>query len=90
MQYIQQKLREKSKEHQATLTRLQREAKEMSLSDRIVFLTQTPQLWGMNTIIHDVETTSEDFIFYFDRLSALLIELYVYEKIVPLFHVNPC
>ncbi|KAL1911341.1 Uridine kinase [Sporothrix stenoceras] len=75
VQYIQQKLREKSKEHQATLTRLQREAKEMPLSNRIVFLPQTPQLRGMNTIIHDVETTSEDFIFYFDRLSGLLIEL---------------
>lgn len=47
----------------------------MPLSNRIVFLPQTPQLRGMNTIIHDIETTSEDFIFYFDRLSALLIEL---------------
>ncbi|KIH92258.1 uridine kinase [Sporothrix brasiliensis 5110] len=75
VQYIQQKLREKSKEHQATLTRLQRESKMTSLSDRIVFLPPTPQLRGMNTIIHDVETASEDFIFYFDRLSALLIEL---------------
>lgn len=47
----------------------------MTLSDRVVFLPQTAQLRGMNTIIHDIATTSEDFIFYFDRLSALLIEL---------------
>ncbi|CAK7220872.1 Uridine kinase [Sporothrix bragantina] len=75
VQYIQQILLEKSKEHQATLTRLGRESLKTPLSDRVVFLPQTPQLRGMSTIIQDVNTSSEDFIFYFDRLSALLIEL---------------
>jgi uridine kinase len=28
----------------------------------------------MNTIIQDRDTSSEDFIFYFDRLATLLIE----------------
>ncbi len=45
------------------------------LSNLIVFLPQTAQLRGMSTIINDVTTPSEDFIFYFDRLSALIIEL---------------
>ncbi|CAK7218371.1 Uridine kinase [Sporothrix curviconia] len=75
VQYIQQILLDKSKEHQANLTKLGRESLKTALSDRVVFLPQTPQLRGMSTIIHDVNTTSEDFVFYFDRLSALLIEL---------------
>lgn len=94
VQYIQQILAEKSKEHQATLTRLEREAMQATLSDRVVFLPQTAQLRGMSTIIHDVGTTSEDFIFYFDRLAALLIELCVWSLLVPALvlvaDVSPC
>ncbi|OAA68331.1 uridine kinase [Niveomyces insectorum RCEF 264] len=75
VQYIEQKLVEKSTQHQATLSRLQLEAQKSPLSDRVVFLPETPQLRGMSTIIHDVATSSEDFIFYFDRLAALLVEL---------------
>ncbi|CAK7274273.1 Uridine kinase [Sporothrix epigloea] len=75
VQYIQQILLDKSKKHQATLKRLGRESMNTALSERVVFLPQTPQLRGMSTIIHNVDTTSEDFIFYFDRLSTLLIEL---------------
>jgi uridine kinase len=75
VQFIQQKLLEKSKYHRAALTRLEQAAKAEPLSDRIIFLEQTPQLRGMNTILHDIDTSSEDFIFYFDRLSSLLIEL---------------
>ena len=81
MQYIQQILLNKSREHQATLARLGKESLKMALSDRVVFLPQTQQLRGMSTIIHDVNTTSEDFVFYFDRLSALLIELFVFPSI---------
>ncbi|CAK7198146.1 Uridine kinase [Sporothrix eucalyptigena] len=75
VQYIQQILLGKSKEHQATLTRLGKESLKTSMSERVVFLPPTAQLRGMSTIIHDVNTTSEDFVFYFNRLSALLIEL---------------
>jgi len=74
-QYVEQKLLEKSRKHRAALTRLEREALGNPLSRRVVFLEQTSQLRGMNTIIHDIDTSSEDFIFYFDRLAALLIEL---------------
>jgi uridine kinase len=77
VQYIEQKLLEKSKHHRAALTRLELEAEREPLSDRVVLLEQTPQLRGMNTIIQDIDTSPEDFIFYFDRLASLLIEQYV-------------
>ena len=75
VQYVELKLLEKSKQHRAALTQLEMESLERPLSDRAVFLEQTSQLRGMNTIIHDIDTTSEDFIFYFDRLATLLVEL---------------
>ncbi|TLD24375.1 hypothetical protein PspLS_06781 [Pyricularia sp. CBS 133598] len=75
VQYIEQKLLEKSKQHRAALSRLQLESLETPLSSKVIFIEQTPQLRGIDTILHDIDTTSEDFIFYFDRLSALLIEL---------------
>ncbi|KAK8011137.1 uridine kinase [Apiospora arundinis] len=40
-----------------------------------VAMSMTPQLRGMSTIIQDIDTSSEDFVFYFDRLSCLLLEL---------------
>jgi uridine kinase len=43
----------------------------------VLLLKQTPQLQGMNTIIQDIDTSTEDFIFYFDRLATLLVEQYV-------------
>ncbi|TLS27630.1 hypothetical protein PpBr36_04624 [Pyricularia pennisetigena] len=75
VQYIEQKLLEKSKQHRAALSRLQLESLETPLSSKVIFIEQTPQLRGIDTILHDIDTSSEDFIFYFDRLSALLIEL---------------
>jgi uridine kinase len=74
VQFIQQKLLEKSKHHRAALTRLELAAETEPPSDRVIFLEQTPQLKGMNTILHDIDTSSEDFIFYFDRLATLLME----------------
>jgi uridine kinase len=74
VQFIEQKLLEKSRHHRAALTRLELEAQSKPLSKKVIVLKETPQLKGMNTIIHDIDTSSEDFIFYFDRLAALLIE----------------
>ncbi|OIW32379.1 uridine kinase [Coniochaeta ligniaria NRRL 30616] len=74
VQFIEQKLLEKSRHHRAALTRLEMEAESKPLSRKVTVLKETPQLKGMNTIIHDIDTSSEDFIFYFDRLAALLIE----------------
>jgi uridine kinase len=74
VQFIQQKLLEKSTHHRAALTRLEIGASSEPLSKKVVVLKPTSQLRGMNTIIHDIDTSSEDFIFYFDRFTALLVE----------------
>ena len=74
VQYIERKLLEKSTHHRAALTRLEIGSASVPLSKRVVLLQQTPQLCAMNTIIHDIDTSPEDFIFYFDRLASLLIE----------------
>ncbi|KAK0744203.1 uridine kinase family-domain-containing protein [Schizothecium vesticola] len=74
VQFIQQKLLEKSSRHRAALTELEIAAESEPLSDRVVILPQTSQLHGMNTIIRNIDTDSEDFIFYFDRFATLLVE----------------
>ncbi len=74
---VEHKLLEKSTHHRAALTRLEIEAQSEPLSPKVIVLPQTSQLRGMNTIIRDIDTSSEDFIFYFDRFIALLIEQYV-------------
>ncbi|KAK1775725.1 uridine kinase family-domain-containing protein [Copromyces sp. CBS 386.78] len=74
-QFIQQTLLEKSRRHRAALTRLESQARTTPfLSNKVVFLDQTPQLLGMNTLIHDIDTPNADFIFYFNRFCTLLIE----------------
>ena len=66
---------EKSTHHRAALTKLELEAEGESLNtNQVHMLEQTNQLVGMNTILQDIDTNSEDFIFYFDRLAVLLIE----------------
>jgi uridine kinase len=74
IQYIKHKLIEKSTSHRAELRKLGQSSEDDPLSDKVLLLEQTPQLRGMSTIIQDVDTTAEDFIFYFDRLSTLLVE----------------
>ncbi|TGJ84056.1 hypothetical protein E0Z10_g4682 [Xylaria hypoxylon] len=73
-QYIERKLLEKSTHHRAALKSLEAGFESEPLSKRVVILEETPQLRGMNTLIQDIDTSSEDFIFYFDRFSCLLIE----------------
>ncbi|ORY59714.1 uridine kinase [Pseudomassariella vexata] len=73
-QYIERKLLEKSTHHRAALKSLESGFESEPLSERVIVLQQTTQLRGMGTIIQDIDTTSEDFIFYFDRLSCLIIE----------------
>ena len=85
VQFIEQKLLEKSRHHRAALTRLEIGSQFEPLSEKAVLLEQTPQLRGMNTIIRDIDTLSEDFIFYFDRLAALLIERYTFNSSWPIF-----
>ncbi|KAH8160990.1 hypothetical protein CIB48_g7248 [Xylaria polymorpha] len=73
-QYIERKLVEKSTHHRAALKSLEAGFENEPLSKRVVILKDTPQLRGMNTLIQDIDTSSEDFIFYFDRFTCLLIE----------------
>ncbi|KAI1420984.1 uridine kinase [Xylaria sp. FL1777] len=73
-QYIERKLVEKSTHHRAALKSLEAGFESEPLSKHVVILQETPQLRGMNTLIQDLDTSSEDFIFYFDRFSCLLIE----------------
>ncbi|EXV01336.1 uridine kinase family protein [Metarhizium robertsii] len=77
VQFIEKKLFEKSTHHREALSRLEATCKEQPLSDRVVVLDDTPQLKFMNTILQDIDTSAEDFIFYFDRLAALIIEQYI-------------
>lgn len=72
--YIERRLLEKSTHHRAALKSLESGFDREPLSERVVVLKSTSQIQGMSTILQDIDTSSEDFIFYFDRLSALLIE----------------
>lgn len=74
VQFIDKKLVEKSRHHREALSRLEAECKEQPLSDHVVLLNGTPQIKAMNTILQDIDTSAEDFIFYFDRLAALVLE----------------
>ncbi|ATY65961.1 uridine kinase [Cordyceps militaris CM01] len=74
VQFIEKKLVEKSRHHREALSRLEAECKEQPLSDHVVVLNGTPQIKAMNTILQDIDTSAEDFIFYFDRLAALVLE----------------
>lgn len=77
VQFIERKLAEKSIHHREALLRLEATCKGQPLSETVVTLDNTPQLKFMNTMLQDVDTSAEDFIFYFDRLAALVIEQYV-------------
>ena len=76
IQYIERKLIEKSKSHRAALKKLGQNIEDEPLSDKVELLEQTSQVRGMNTIIQDIDTSTEDFIFYFDRVVTLLVEQY--------------
>ncbi|KAL5334512.1 uridine kinase family-domain-containing protein [Aspergillus crustosus] len=74
VQHIQRNLEERSEKHSATLQELRRIASEEQLSPNVVLMRQTTQFVGINTILQDPETEQVDFVFYFDRMAALLIE----------------
>ena len=74
VQYIQRTLKEKSIIHLKALKRLGLGAGDEPLSKSVLLLEQTPQFKGMNTIIQDVGTSAEEFVFYFDRIATLLVE----------------
>lgn len=67
-------LNSKSRMHQVELKRLGKLSEDEPLSDNVIVLEQSSQVVGINTMLLDPDTTAGDFIFYFDRLVALLIE----------------
>ena len=74
VKHIQRTLREKSKKHSDELQRLGKQVEDEPLSPNVLLLPQTKQITAMNTIIQDPATDEVDFMFYFDRLSTLLVE----------------
>jgi uridine kinase len=71
---IQKTLSHKSAQHQLELRRLGKIAEEAPLSPNALTLEQTNQVMGIHTLLMNPELPREDYIFYFDRLVAMLIE----------------
>ncbi|KIW34259.1 uridine kinase [Cladophialophora immunda] len=67
-------LKEKSIRHNAELEKLGQQVEDYTLSDNVMVLGETPQVVGVSTILRNPITDQVDFVFYFDRLTALLIE----------------
>lgn len=67
-------MNDKSTKHQEDLLRLGKQVEDEPLSKNVLLLNQTTQITGMNTIIQNPNTNDVDFVFYFDRMSALLVE----------------
>ena len=76
VEHVQRTLKEKSRKHQEDLQRLGQQVEDEPLSDNVLLLKQTRQIVGMSTILQNPMTEEIDFIFYFDRLSSLLVERY--------------
>lgn len=74
VKHILRALQEKSKQHIQTLVELGEYNPDEPFPSNIDILPNTAQVKGMHTIIHDKQTSREDFIFYFDRISTLLVE----------------
>lgn len=74
VKHVQRLLQEKSRKHQDDLKRLGEQVEDEPLSPNVLVMEQTKQILGMSTIIQNPMTQTVDFIFYFDRLSTLLVE----------------
>lgn len=72
--HVKRTLKEKSRKHQEELQRLGKQVEDEPLSENVLLLEQTREIVGMNTVIQNPITAEVDFIFYFDRLSSLLVE----------------
>jgi uridine kinase len=71
---IRQLLEEKSARHNAELERLGRQVEDEPFSSHIEFMEKKPQVEAMSTILRNPATEQVDFVFYLDRLAALLVE----------------
>jgi uracil phosphoribosyltransferase len=76
--HISLNLAEKSAQHMLDLKALAEDCNvEGTLPSSIIVLNQTNQLKAMTTIIRDKDAESEDFIFYLERTSSLVLERYL-------------
>lgn len=73
VKHIQKQLNFKSKQHLQHLINLGTKNELKPLPSNVKILKNTNQLECMNTILLDQDTTRDDFIFYFDRISNILI-----------------
>ena len=64
----------KSQRHASELDELGQVAADEPMPANIILVGQTPQMEGINTILRKANTAEVEFIFYFDRMVALLIE----------------
>lgn len=71
--HVKRTLTEKSRKHQEELQRLGKQVEDEPLSENVLLLEQTREIVAMNTLIQNSATAEVDFIFYFDRLSSLLV-----------------
>lgn len=71
---IHKTLSQKSRVHQSELKRLGKLAEDAPLSESVILVEGNAQITGINSLLADSETTTEDFIFHFDRLVSVLIE----------------
>lgn len=69
-----QMLKEKSRRHNMELERLGQAVDSSSLSDNVILFDQGPQVKGISTILRNPLTLEEEFIFHFNRLTAILVE----------------
>lgn len=67
-------LRHKSAAHQDELRRLGIAAAVAPLSPNVMQIKQTQQVKSIHTLLQDSNLPREEFVFYFDRLAALLVE----------------
>ncbi|ODQ82938.1 hypothetical protein BABINDRAFT_30099 [Babjeviella inositovora NRRL Y-12698] len=73
IQHIQKRLDLKSKAHLQYLKRLGCNTKPLSLYKNLSVLKKTNQNGGIHSILCDSDTSRSDFIFYFNRISLVLI-----------------
>ena len=83
-------LREKSENHNEELIRLGRQVTNEPFSEKLIIMEKTPQVQGMATILRSPDTEQVEFVFYFDRLAAVLIEKALdFQKVEPVQVTTP-
>jgi uridine kinase len=71
---VRRMLKDKSIQHNADLERLGQDVEDMELPANFMLLEHKPQIRGIGTILRNPASSQDDFVFYFNRLAAILIE----------------